>query len=388
MKRRLQNIFCKLYGSGGDIRTYFSPGRVNLIGEHIDYNGGHVFPCTLTNGTYGVVRKRNDRKIRFYSENYRKAGISETSLDDLTYKRNAGWTNYLKGVVWTFCSKGYYVDKGFDLVIGGDIPSGAGLSSSASIEVLMALILKELYDFSDLTKPELALFGQYAENRYCGMNCGIMDQFAVAMGRKDNAIFLDTSNLNYEYAPVRLEQASLMIAVSNKKRRLTDSKYNERRRECENALKALQSIINISSLGELSGEAFEAVKEIIKDPVQLKRAHHAVYENQRTIQAFQAAKNHDLELFGRLMNESHISLKEDYEVTGPELDTLVEAAWEQEGVIGSRMTGAGFGGSTISIVKKGCEEAFMENVGLCYKNKIGRTADFYKVKIGDGARRI
>lgn len=388
MKRKLQNRFCELFGADGDIRFYFSPGRVNLIGEHTDYNGGHVFPCALTNGTYGAARIRKDRKLRLYSENFSNAGIFETSLDDLAYHDRAGWTNYLKGVIWTYCTKGYPVEKGLDLVIGGNIPNGSGLSSSASIELLMAMVLKDLYGFSDLTKTDMALFGQYAENKFCGMNCGIMDQFTVAMGKKGHAIFLDTSNLNYEYVPVKLGNASLIISVSNKKRRLTDSKYNERRRECEAALKELQSAVNIRSLGELTGEAFEEVREIIKDPVHLKRARHAVYENQRTIQAEKALKERDLKLFGRLMNESHISLRDDYEVTGRELDTLAEAAWNQPGVLGSRMTGAGFGGCTVSIVENGFVDAFIRNVGSFYKKKIGYSADFYKVEIGAGAGRI
>lgn len=345
-------------------------------------------PCALTNGTYGAARVRKDRKLRLYSENFSNAGVFETSLDDLAYHDRAGWTNYLKGVIWTFCTKGYPVEKGLDLVIGGNIPNGSGLSSSASIELLMAMVLKDLYGFSDLTKTDMALFGQYAENKFCGMNCGIMDQFTVAMGKKDHAIFLDTSNLNYEYVPVKLGNASLIISVSNKKRRLTDSKYNERRRECEAALKELQSAVNIRSLGELTGEAFEEVREIIKDPVHLKRARHAVYENQRTIQAEKALKERDLKLFGRLMNESHISLRDDYEVTGRELDTLAEAAWNQPGVLGSRMTGAGFGGCTVSIVENGFVDAFIRNVGSFYKKKIGYSADFYKVEIGAGAGRI
>ena len=388
MKRKLQNRFFELFGANGDIRFYFSPGRVNLIGEHTDYNGGHVLPCALTNGTYGAARVRKDRKLRLYSENFSNAGVFETSLDDLAYHDRAGWTNYLKGVIWTFCTKGYPVEKGLDLVIGGNIPNGSGLSSSASIELLMAMVLKDLYGFSDLTKTDMALFGQYAENKFCGMNCGIMDQFTVAMGKKGHAIFLDTSNLNYEYVPVKLGNASLIISVSNKKRRLTDSKYNERRRECEAALKELQSAVNIRSLGELTGEAFEEVREIIKDPVHLKRARHAVYENQRTIQAEKALKERDLKLFGRLMNESHISLRDDYEVTGRELDTLAEAAWNQPGVLGSRMTGAGFGGCTVSIVENGFVDAFIRNVGSFYKKKIGYSADFYKVEIGAGAGRI
>ena len=388
MQQQLVKKFQELFGEGGDIRFYFSPGRVNLIGEHTDYNGGHVFPCALTIGTYGVARKRADRKIRLYSENFSKMGVIETSLDDLVYRDSAGWTNYPKGIVWTFQEKGYPVEKGFDMLMYGNIPNGSGLSSSASVELLMGIILKDLFGYEDLTMINLALIGQYGENNFNGMNCGIMDQFAIAMGKKDHAIFLDTQNLQYEYAPIRMDGYKIVIAASNKKRRLTDSKYNERRAECEEALKDIQSVKKIQALGELTEEEFEQVKDAVKDPVCRKRAKHAVYENQRTIQAVKALKNNDLETFGKLMNESHVSLRDDYEVTGKELDTLVEAAWKQDGVIGSRMTGAGFGGCTVSIVKEEAVDAFIKNVGEIYEKGIGYEADFYVVEIGDGTRRI
>ena len=388
MQQQLVKKFQELFGEGGDIRFYFSPGRVNLIGEHTDYNGGHVFPCALTIGTYGVARKRADRKIRLYSENFSKMGVIETSLDDLVYRDSAGWTNYPKGIVWTFQEKGYPVEKGFDMLMYGNIPNGSGLSSSASVELLMGIILKDLFGYEDLTMINLALIGQYGENNFNGMNCGIMDQFAIAMGKKDHAIFLDTQNLQYEYAPIRMDGYKIVIAASNKKRRLTDSKYNERRAECEEALKDIQSVRKIQALGEMTEEEFEQVKDAVKDPVCRKRAKHAVYENQRTIQAVKALKNNDLETFGKLMNESHVSLRDDYEVTGKELDTLVEAAWKQDGVIGSRMTGAGFGGCTVSIVKEEAVDAFIKNVGEIYEKEIGYGADFYVVEIGDGTRRI
>ena len=388
MQQQLVKKFQELFGEGGDIRFYFSPGRVNLIGEHTDYNGGHVFPCALTIGTYGVARKRADRKIRLYSENFSKMGVIETSLDDLVYRDSAGWTNYPKGIVWTFQEKGYPVEKGFDMLMYGNIPNGSGLSSSASVELLMGIILKDLFGYEDLTMINLALIGQYGENNFNGMNCGIMDQFAIAMGKKDHAIFLDTQNLQYEYAPIRMDGYKIVIAASNKKRRLTDSKYNERRAECEEALKDIQSVKKIQALGELTEEEFEQVKDAVKDPVCRKRAKHAVYENQRTIQAVKALKNNDLETFGKLMNESHVSLRDDYEVTGKELDNLVEAAWKQDGVIGSRMTGAGFGGCTVSIVKEEAVDAFIKNVGEIYEKEIGYEADFYVVEIGDGTRRI
>lgn len=388
MQQKVLERFQELFGAEGDIRSYFSPGRVNLIGEHTDYNGGHVFPCALTIGTYGTARKREDRKIRFYSENFSKMGVFETSLDDLVYHEEANWTNYPKGVVWAFKEKGYETQTGFDLVMYGNIPNGSGLSSSASVELLMGVILVDLYGFEGLSMIDLALLGQYAENRFNGMNCGIMDQFAIAMGKENQAIFLDTGDLSYEYAPIEMKGAKIVIAASNKKRKLTDSKYNERRAECEEALADIQKQMEIKALGELTEEQFEQVQDAIQNPVCRKRAKHAVYENQRTIKAVAALKAGDLETFGKLMNASHVSLRDDYEVTGKELDTLVEAAWKQEGVIGSRMTGAGFGGCTVSIVKEDAIEAFIKNVGEIYEKEIGYAADFYVVEIGDGSRRI
>ena len=388
MQQKVLERFQELFGAEGDIRSYFSPGRVNLIGEHTDYNGGHVFPCALTIGTYGAARKREDRKIRFYSENFSKMGVFETSLDDLVYHEEANWTNYPKGVVWAFKEKGYETQTGFDLVMYGNIPNGSGLSSSASVELLMGVILVDLYGFEGLSMIDLALLGQYAENRFNGMNCGIMDQFAIAMGKENQAIFLDTGDLSYEYAPIEMKGAKIVIAASNKKRKLTDSKYNERRAECEEALADIQKQMEIKALGELTEEQFEQVQDAIHNPICRKRAKHAVYENQRTIKAVAALKAGDLETFGKLMNASHVSLRDDYEVTGKELDTLVEAAWKQEGVIGSRMTGAGFGGCTVSIVKEDAIEAFIKNVGEIYEKEIGYAADFYVVEIGDGSRRI
>lgn len=388
MQQKLLEKFQELFGGEGDIRSYFSPGRVNLIGEHTDYNGGHVFPCALTIGTYGIARKREDRKIRFYSENFSRLGVFETSLDDLVYHEEANWTNYPKGVVWAFKEKGYVADTGFDLVMYGNIPNGSGLSSSASVELLMGVILVDMFGFKGLSMIDLALFGQYAENKFNGMNCGIMDQFAIAMGKENQAIFLDTADLSYEYAPIEMKGAKIVIAASNKKRKLTDSKYNERRAECEEALADIQKQMDIKALGDLTEEQFEEVKDAVKNPVCRKRAKHAVYENQRTIKAVAALKAGDLETFGKLMNASHVSLRDDYEVTGKELDTLVEAAWKQEGVIGSRMTGAGFGGCTVSIVKEEAIDDFIKNVGEIYEKEIGYAADFYVVEIGDGSRRI
>ena len=383
-KEQLIAKFQELYGEGGEIRTYFAPGRVNLIGEHTDYNGGHVFPCALTMGTWAVVRNREDRKLGFFSLNFEKLGIIETSLDELIPSKNAGWTNYPKGVMWAFEKRGYELTHGMDILIYGNIPNGSGLSSSASLEVLTGLMLKDTFGFEDLSMIDLALIGQYSENNFNGCNCGIMDQFASAMGKKDHAIFLDTNTLKYEYAPVVLENAKIVIINSKVKHSLVDSAYNDRRNECETALKELQKVTDIKTLGDLTEDGFEQYKDAIKDPVRQKRAKHAVYENQRTIKAVEALKNNDVALFGKLMNESHVSLRDDYEVTGIELDTLVEEAWKIDGVIGSRMTGAGFGGCTVSIVKDEAVDTFIKEVGAAYEKKIGYAADFYVVEIGDG----
>ena len=375
--------FKELFGAEGEIGVYFAPGRVNMIGEHTDYNGGHVFPCALTIGTYGVARKREDKKLRFYSLNFEQLGVIESSVEDLKPEKEADWTNYPQGVMWAFGEKGMKVEQGMDIVLFGNIPNGSGLSSSASVEVLTGYILKDMFGF-DVTNQELALIGQYSENKFNGVNCGIMDQFAIAMGKEGHAIFLDTATLKYEYAPIKLEHAKIVISCSNKKRGLGDSKYNERRSECETALAEIQKVIPVNSLGELTEEQFEAHKDAIEDEVRRKRAKHAVYENQRTIKAVEALQKNDVKLFGELMNASHVSLRDDYEVTGIELDTLVEEAWKIEGVIGSRMTGAGFGGCTVSIVKDEAVDTFIQEVGAAYEEKIGYAADFYVVEIGDG----
>ena len=387
MKEKIYKRFQEIFGAEGEIGVYFAPGRVNLIGEHTDYNGGHVFPCALTIGTYGAVRKRNDNKLRFYSMNFEHLNVIESSLDDLTPRKNAGWTNYPKGVMWALREEGYEIPCGIDLMLFGNIPNGSGLSSSASVEVLTGYILNDLFDLG-ISNQDLALLGQFSENNFNGVNCGIMDQFAIAMGKKDHAIFLDTADLSFEYAPIKLEGAKIVISCSNKKRGLGDSKYNERRAECEEALEEIRQKVKVDSLGDLSEEQFEEVKDAIKDATRQKRAKHAVYENQRTIKAVQALKANDIELFGKLMNASHVSLRDDYEVTGIELDTLVEEAWKVDGVIGSRMTGAGFGGCTVSIVKDDAVDTFIEKVGTAYKVAIGYAADFYVVQIGDGPAKL
>lgn len=388
MKNELMKKFVEVYGEGGEIRSYFAPGRVNLIGEHTDYNGGHVFPCALTIGTYGIARKREDHKLRFYSMNFSKLGVIESTLEDLVPSDRAGWTNYPKGVMWTFEKRGHHLPCGVDFLICGNIPNGSGLSSSASLEVLTGVMLKDLFGFEDLSMQDLALIGQYSENNFNGMNCGIMDQFASAMGKKDCAIFLDTSTLEFEYAPVMLPDAKIVITNSKVKHSLVGSAYNDRRNECETALKELQKVVDIKTLGDLSEEEFEAHKDAISSDVCRKRAGHAVYENQRTIRAVQALKNNDIEEFGRLMNASHVSLRDDYEVSCEEIDILVDLAWKIPGVIGSRITGGGFGGCTVSIVKNDAVDTFIDTIGKQYKEKVGHEAEFYVVEIGNGAGKL
>lgn len=387
MKTKMIDKFLEVFGSNDGVEVFFAPGRVNLIGEHTDYNGGHVFPCALTIGTYAVVRKRSDRKIRFYSMNLSQYGVLETSLDDLVYKKELHWCNYPMGVVWAYKNHGLEVPTGFEVLYYGNIPNGSGLSSSASIEVLTGYYLKELYGF-DINNIQIALYGQEAENQYIGVNCGIMDQFAIAMGQVNKAIFLDTSDLSYTYAPIELDGAKIVIANTNKKRGLHDSKYNQRRSECETALEEIKQVIPVNTLGDLTMEQFEEHKMAIASETRRRRAKHAVYENQRTIQAVKALEEKDLKTFGELMIASHVSLRDDYEVTGVELDTIVDAALTCQGVIGARMTGAGFGGCAVSIVKEEEVDSFIDKVGKLYLKEIGYKADFYVVEVGAGPKRI
>lgn len=385
MKQQLVDKFLEIYGEGDGVKAYFAPGRVNLIGEHTDYNGGHVFPCALTVGTYGVARKREDTKVCLYSLNYPECGMVKASLSDLAYRQKDGWGNYPKGVIQTFISKNLKIPCGLDILYYGDIPKGLGIGSSASIEVVTGLILKDLMDYKDLSMIDIALFAQLAENEYMGMSCGIMDPFIIAMGKKDHAVFLDASDLSYIYAPLALPHEKIIITNSQKARLAVDERYQERRAQCEKALKELQTVIAIRNLGELTAEVFEQVQEMIGSPVRLRRARHAVTENQRTIQAVEALKRGDIFELGQLMNASHLSLKEDYEVSCEELDILVEEAWEIDGVLGSRMMGAGFGGCTVSIVENSAVNEFIQRVGENYQKRTGLHADFYVVETGNGA---
>ncbi|MCO7135597.1 galactokinase [Ligilactobacillus salivarius] len=383
-KKVINDKFTEIFGEQAEA-TFFSPGRINLIGEHTDYNGGHVFPCAISLGTYGAARKREDNKLRFYSANFEDLGIIETSLDDLKYDKKDNWVNYAKGMIYFLKETGHDVDKGMDIFIEGNIPNGSGLSSSASLEMLIGVIAQELFNL-DIDRVDLVKLGMKTENKFIGVNSGIMDQFAVGMGKQNQAILLDTNTLEYSYAPVDMGNNVIVIMNTNKRRELADSKYNERRSECETAVGELQAKLDINTLGELDAQTFDEYAYLIEDENRLKRARHAVWENQRTMQAQAALEEGDLEKFGRLVNASHVSLEHDYEVTGIELDTLAHTAWKQEGVLGARMTGAGFGGCGIAIVDKDKVEAFKENVGKVYTEKIGYAPAFYIAEIADGTK--
>lgn len=382
--QKLKQEFKKIFGYTSS-RVYFSPGRINLIGEHTDYNGGYVFPCAISMGTYGVFAKRQDQKVRLYSANMPDDGLVEFDIDDLKLKNHDNWTKFPRGVMFELAKQGYKIDQGFDLFVEGDLPDASGLSSSASIELLIGTILKQEYDLK-IDALGLVKTGQLVENDYLGLNTGIMDQFAIGMGKKDRAILLDTNNLKYEYLPVELDNYVIVIMNTNKQRQLVDSKYNERRSECEKALALIQKQDNVKTLGDLSPERFDRDTYLINDETLIKRARHAVSENQRTLRAKKALTQGKLAEFGQLMNASHISLHYDYEVTGPELDTLAQTAWEQPGVLGARMTGAGFGGCAIAIVDQSKTDDFIKNVGDVYKQKIGHPASFYVANIADGPK--
>ena len=382
--QQLRSNFATIFGTEAD-HTFFSPGRINLIGEHTDYNGGHVFPAAISLGTYGAARKRDDNLLRFYSANFEDKGIIEVPLEDLRFEKAHNWTNYPKGVLHFLQKAGHVIDKGMDVYVFGNIPNGSGLSSSASLELLTGIIAEKLFDLK-LDRLDLVKIGKQTENEFIGVNSGIMDQFAIGMGADQQAIYLDTNTLEYELVPLNLKDNVVVIMNTNKCRELADSKYNERRAECEKAVEELKQKLSIATLGELNEWDFDEYSYLIQDENRLKRARHAVLENQRTLQAQAALQAGDLEKFGRLMNASHVSLEHDYEVTGLELDTLAHTAWEQEGVLGARMTGAGFGGCAIALVRKDAVEALQKNVGQKYEEVVGYAPSFYIAEIAGGSR--
>ena len=367
--------------------VFFSPGRINVIGEHTVYNGGHVFPAAISLGVYGVYGPREDKKVCLFSGNV-DGDIVEFDIDDTTVEKDDRfWANYFKGMITYLREKYDNIDHGFNLYIKANLPSGSGLSSSAAIEMLMGIILKDEFNL-DVDRIALAKMGQRTENEFVGLNSGIMDQFACIMGKKDSAIFLDCNTLDYEYKPLALGDYEIIIMATNKPHTLADSAYNDRVRECHDAVKKLQAKLDIKTLGELDNDTFDEYAYLINNETEIKRARHAVSENQRTLRATNAMQDGDLEKLGRLIDASHVSLHYDYEVTGQELDTLAEASWAQPGVLGARMIGGGFGGSAIAIVKKDQAEEFKKNVGKIYRDKIGYDASFYDAEIVDGTKRI
>jgi galactokinase len=383
--RNFTEKFYEKYGNRNEQPVlFFSPGRVNLIGEHTDYNGGYVFPCALNYGTYLLIRKINGNILKFSTINF--SDDFETELNGLFKNTGKKWINYPLGVINEFLKKGIIL-SGLEFLYYGDVPNGAGLSSSASIEMVTAVALNELFSASFETL-EMVKMSQKAENEFVGMNCGIMDQFAVGFGKKDQAIFLNCDTLLYENVPIILTDCSLIITNTNKRRGLTDSKYNERRSECEKAVELLQPYKPVRNLSELNTNEISILEKYISDPIIRKRAKHVITENGRVVEAVKVLKETNIIRFGELMNQSHDSLKDDYEVTGLELDTLVYEGRKLQGVIGSRMTGAGFGGCTISIVKKADSGRFMTALSAIYQKKTGLLPDFYQPEIGDGARKI
>ena len=381
----LKNEFIRIYGhSSHHEELYFSPGRVNLIGEHTDYNGGFVFPCALDFGTKLVIRENNFGKWRFATTNFNDRG--EFPANETLAKKDNHWYNYPLGVIDQFMKKNIEF-PGLDFLYSGDIPNGAGLSSSASIETVTAFALNAMYDLG-FERMELVKLSQKAENLFVGVNCGIMDQFAVTMGKKDHALFLNCATLEYDVIPLKMNGNKLIISNTNKRRGLADSKYNERRSQCESAVEMLSKNDPIENLSVLSFAKFMDLKDLIEDETIFRRAKHVISENNRVLLAIDALKENRLKEFGELMNQSHDSLRDDYEVTGSELDILVEEARKIDGVLGSRMTGAGFGGCTVSLVNEESIDSFKLEVGKNYYDRTGLVADFYVAAVGDGAKRI
>jgi len=386
VKYKARDLFEKTYGYIAESRLFFSPGRVNLIGEHIDYNGGMVFPCALSLGTTGLIALRNDRQIRLISGNFPEMGVIDVDLDHLEYHNHHGWANYLKGIIKAMRENGYPIPQGFDVALIGDLPSGAGLSSSASVELLMAFMLNETFRLA-ITRKDLAILAQEVENHYIKVNCGIMDQFVVSCGVEGHALLLDTRTLDYETIPLHLGDYAIVICNSKVSRGLADSKYNERRQECEAALHALEPRFHVPFLCMISYPDFIQNQDLITDPVLRKRAKHVISEHYRTLRSYHLLKNQDLLGFGEMLLESHYSLKTDYEVSCKELDVLVELAMAH-GSIGSRMTGAGFGGSTVNIVKKSDINHFREAVAKAYFRATHFVPDILIAEPSDGVKEL
>jgi len=385
--QELTKRFIELYGGTADgISVFHAPGRVNLIGEHTDYNGGYVFPAALTFGTTLLIRARGDRKLGLASTNFELTRV--LPIDEIVYDKADDWMNYPKGIVRELQSVGTAFGNGYDMLFHGEIPNGAGLSSSASIEVVTAYALLTM-EGRETDTVKIALLAQKSENTFNGVQCGIMDQFAVANGKKDHAILLMCDTLDYRHVPFRSGDYKLVIGNTNKRRGLVDSKYNERRGECEQAVRDLQARFpKLELLGQLNLAEFQENEQLIKDETVRKRARHVVEEIDRVRRSVDVLEQGDLAAFGQLMNGSHDSLRDLYEVTGHELDTMVAAAREVPGVLGSRMTGAGFGGCTVSLVHADSVERFKDEVGRKYTEATGLTPDFYVCSIGNGVEKL
>ena len=393
MLNQVRDAFQTVYGDLTNVRMYFSPGRINLIGEHTDYNGGYVLPCALALGTWAAVRPIDDQVIRFYSVNMPDAGVVTCRLGDWKPLRDDSWAAYLKGVMWAFEGKGMKMDRGLEIVIGGNLPVGAGLSSSASIEVLTGMILRDHFQF-DVSDQEIALIGQYSENNYNGVGCGIMDQFAIAKGKRDTAIFLNAGTLDYEYVPLELGNRKLVVTNTNKKHSLAETAFNDRRRECGEALCQIQQLMNaderagVKSLCDITMGQWGKYGPLLDDPIIRKRARHVIEENDRTAAAVKDLKAGDIDSFGKKMNASHVSLRDDYEVSCKELDVLAETAWKIPGVIGSRMTGGGFGGCTVSIVEEDAVSRYCDTIQKAFCRETGGECSFYIVETGEKGGQI
>lgn len=381
----LENKFNEHFNENHELK-YFAPGRINLIGEHIDYSGGLVLPCAITIGTTALVSKRDDKLLKFYSLNMEDEGVITVDLADIVYSKKDSWANYTKGVFKVFSDNGYNIDYGLNIAYHGNIPYASGLSSSASILMVTAVLINDVYGFK-IGMLDLVKIAKTVENDFIGVSTGIMDQFAIGFGKKDHCILLNTNTLDYEYIPLELADNSIVIMNTNKKRGLADSAYNERKADCDNAFDKLSEHYSIDYLCDLNIEQLEAQRSLLSD-IEYKRAYHAISENARTKKAAEVLKAGDLKAFGDLMVASHKSLREDYEVTGIELDTLVDRANNIKGVLGARVTGAGFGGCAIAIVNNSIVDDFIEEVGQHYLNKIGYAADFYVATAGDGAKKI
>ncbi len=386
--KNLKEDFVKQYGGSADnVRIFSSPARINIIGEHIDYNGGKVFPAAIDRYLYVAIRARQDSKVTYNDLKF-PGTFSFDINGEFAYSKENGYANYLNGILSILKRRGYVIPTGFDVLLVSNVPPAGGISSSSALECGFAWAVSELFGLG-VSRRDIALIGQQSEHEFMGVNCGIMDQYIIATGKKDTAELLDCAKIEHEYVPLQLGDYRFVVMNTRKKRQLADSKYNERRSQCEAALKILQDKgVDAADLCSISPAKWEAVYHFIQDGILQKRARHCIYENQRVIDAVDALKAGNLPRLGKLLNDSHASLKTDYEVTGIELDTLAETAQRQDGCLGARMTGAGFGGCAIALVHKDKLDGFISKVQEAYTEKIGYEAGFFSCSSGDGVAEI